>query len=234
MTKNKITIAIDGYSSTGKSSFAKSIAKRLGYINVDTGAMYRAVTLYCINNELIGEDGILETEEIIRKLPEIKITFAYNNEVGKSETMLNGVNVEADIRGIEVSQHVSAVSAIPKVREQMVALQQDMGQHGGIVMDGRDIGTVVFPNAELKIFMTAEPKVRAMRRFKELEMKGERVSLEEIENNIRHRDYKDSHRATSPLYQAADAIVLDNSNMTPDEQLVWFDELFTKTIASIK
>lgn len=234
MTKNKITIAIDGYSSTGKSSFAKAIAKRLGYIYVDTGAMYRAITLYCINNGLIGKEGFPNVEEIIRKLPEIKIAFAYNNEIGKSETMLNGVNVEADIRGIEVSQHVSAVSAIPEVRVQMVALQQEMGKHGGIVMDGRDIGTVVFPYAELKIFMTADPKVRAIRRFKELEAKGQSVSLEEIEENICHRDYEDSHRATSPLKQAEDAIVLDNSNITPEEQLQWFDDLFAKTVSDIK
>ncbi len=234
MTQTKITIAIDGYSSTGKSSFAKAIAKRLGYIYVDTGAMYRAVTLYCIDNGLIGKDGFPDTEEIIRRLPEIKIAFAYNNEIGRSETMLNGVNVEADIRGIEVSQYVSAISAIPEVRVQMVALQQEMGKHGGIVMDGRDIGTVVFPNAEFKIFMTADPKVRARRRFKELEAKGENISLEEIEENIRHRDYEDSHRATSPLRQAEDAVVLDNSNMIPEEQLVWFDELFDKTIGNTK
>lgn len=234
MTKDKITIAIDGYSSTGKSSFAKAIAKRLGYVFVDTGAMYRAVTLYCINNDLIGEDGFPNTKEIIGRLPQIKIEFAYNNEIGKSETMLNGVNVEADIRSIEVSQHVSAISAIPEVRKQMVALQQEMGKHGGIVMDGRDIGTVVFPNAELKIFMTADPKVRTMRRFKELEAKGQSVSLEEIEENIRYRDYEDSHREASPLRQAEDAVVLDNSDMTQDQQLVWFDDLFAKTISDIK
>jgi cytidylate kinase len=228
MTKNKLTIAIDGYSSTGKSSFAKAIAKRLGYIYVDTGAMYRAVTLYCIDNGLIGEDGFPDTNEIICRLPEIKIAFAYNSELGKSETMLNGANVEAAIRGIEVSQHVSAVSAIPEVRAQMVALQQAMGKHGGIVMDGRDIGTVVFPDAELKIFMTADPKVRAMRRFEELEAKGESVLLEEVEENIRHRDYEDSHRAVSPLCRARDAVMLDNSNMTPQEQLAWFDELLEK------
>ena len=234
MTKNKITIAIDGYSSTGKSSFAKTIAQRLGYIYVDTGAMYRAVTLYCIDNGLIGEDGFSDTEEIVRRLPDIKIEFAYNNNIGKSETMLNGVNVEANIRGIEVSQYVSAISAIPEVREQMVELQRQMGKHGGIIMDGRDIGTVVFPDAELKIFMTADPKVRAIRRFKELEAKGQSVSLEEIEENIRHRDYEDSHRATSPLKQADDAVVLDNSNITPKEQLQWFDKLFAEVLKNIK
>ncbi len=228
MTKNKLTIAIDGYSSTGKSSFAKAIAKRLGYIYVDTGAMYRAVTLYCIDGGLIGDDGFPDVGEVIRRLPEVKIAFRYNNELGKSETMLNGVNVEAAIRGIDVSQHVSAVSAIPEVRKQMVELQQAMGRHGGIVMDGRDIGTVVFPDAELKIFMTADPKVRAMRRFKELEAKGESVSFAEIEDHIRHRDYEDSHRATSPLRKAEDAVVLDNSNMTPEEQLAWFDKLYEK------
>lgn len=233
MTKNKIIIAIDGYSSTGKSSFAKAIAKRLGYIYVDTGAMYRAVTLYCIDNRLIAEDGFPDTQAIVRKLPGIKITFTYNNEIGRSETMLNGVNVEADIRGIEVSQYVSAISAIPEVRVQMVEQQREMGKYGGIVMDGRDIGTVVFPNADLKIFMTADPKVRAMRRFKELKAKEQRVSLEDIEENIRHRDYEDSHRVASPLRQAEDAVVLDNSNMTPEEQLQWFDELFAKTVGNV-
>ena len=234
MIKNKITIAIDGYSSTGKSTFAKNIAKRLGYIYVDTGAMYRAVTLYCIENGLIGTDGTPDAKEIIRRLPEIKISFAYNSQTGKSETMLNGVNVEADIRGIEVSRYVSPVSAIPEVREQMVELQREMGKHGGVVMDGRDIGTVVFPHAELKIFMTADPKIRAIRRFNELKKKGQSVSLQEVEENIAHRDYEDSHRATSPLRQAEDAIVLDNSNVSPDEQLVWFDELFAKVTGSTK
>ncbi|MDR0660506.1 MAG: (d)CMP kinase [Prevotellaceae bacterium] len=234
MTKNKITIAIDGYSSTGKSSFSKAIAKRLGYIYVDTGAMYRAVTLYCIDNGLIGEGGFPDTPEIIRRLSEIKISFAYNNETGKSDTMLNGVNVETDIRGIEVSQYVSSISAIPEVRGQMVELQREMGKHGGLVMDGRDIGTVVFPNADLKIFMTADPRVRAIRRFKELEAKGKNVSLKEIEKNISHRDYEDSHRTTSPLRRAEDAVVLDNSNMTLEEQLQWFDLLFSKVVGATK
>lgn len=234
MEEKKITIAIDGYSSTGKSTFAKNIAKRLGYIFVDTGAMYRAVTLYCIDNGLIGEEGFPDTKEIIRRLPEIKIGFTYNSQTGKSETMLNGVNVEADIRGIEVSRYVSPVSAIPEVRVQMVELQREMGKHGGVVMDGRDIGTVVFPNAELKLFMTADPKVRAIRRFNELKKKGQSVSLQEIEENITHRDYEDSHRAASPLRQAEDAIVLDNSNISPDEQLVWFDELFAKIAGNSK
>ena len=234
MINSKITIAIDGYSSTGKSSFAKAIAKRLTYIYVDTGAMYRAVTLYCINNGLVEESGQPKTDEIVRSLAQIKIEFAYNNQIGKSETMLNGVNVEVAIRGIEVSQHVSAVSAIPEVREQMVEQQRQMGKHGGVVMDGRDIGTVVFPDAELKIFMTADPKVRAMRRYKELEAKGQNISLQEIEENIAHRDYEDSHRATSPLRQAEDAVVLDNSNMTPDEQLQWFDKLFAEIIGNTK
>lgn len=232
MTKHKITVAIDGYSSTGKSSFAKAIAQRLAYIYVDTGAMYRAVTLYCINSRLIKAGGIPDTGEIVRRLPEIKIVFTYNPQNGRSETMLNGVNVETAIRGIEVSQHVSAISAIPEVRELMVELQRQMGKQGGVVMDGRDIGTVVFPNAEIKLFMTADAKVRAMRRFKELEAKGQRVSLKEIEENIAHRDYEDSHRAFSPLRQAEDAVVLDNSNMTPEEQLQWFDELFAKAIGN--
>ena len=233
MINRKITIAIDGYSSTGKSSFAKAIAQRLGYIYVDTGAMYRAVTLYCINNGLLSESGEPHMQKIIQQLLEIKIVFAYNNELGKSETLLNGVNVEADIRSLKVSNHVSAVSAIPEVRSQMVELQRQMGRQGGIVMDGRDIGTVVFPDAELKIFMTANPKVRAMRRFSELEAKGQNVPLQEIEQNIRHRDYEDSHRATSPLRQAKDAVVLDNSHMTPEDQLQWFDKLLESRLLAL-
>ncbi len=233
MNQHKITIAIDGYSSTGKSTFAKAIAQRLGYIYVDSGAMYRAVTLYSLQNGLIDANGVINTAELIRQLTNINVGFTCNNQAGRSETMLNGKNVETEIRGIEVSNHVSPLSAIPEVREQMVALQRVMGQNGGVVMDGRDIGSVVFPNAELKIFMTADPKVRAMRRYKELQEKGESVSMQEVEENISQRDYNDTHRATSPLVQVKDAIVLDNSNMTPDEQLVWFDGLFKEALGKL-
>lgn len=222
----KLIIAIDGYSSTGKSTFAKTIAKRLGYLFVDTGAMYRAVTLYALQQGLIDEKGNVNTQQIINQLNNINIRFSYNSSKGSSDTMLNGVNVEEAIRTMEVSQYVSPVSAIPEVRKQMVHQQQEMGKEGGLVMDGRDIGTVVFPNADLKLFMTADPKVRAERRYKELAAKGEKITLKEIEENIRQRDYEDSHRTTSPLRKADDAIELDNSHMTPDEQLVWFDKLF--------
>ena len=225
MDKKKIIIAIDGYSSTGKSSFAKAIARKLGYIYVDTGAMYRAVTLYAIQNGFIATDGSVDNTGLISKLQDIHIEFKVNNDKGVSDTYLNGVHVENEIRNISVAQHVSAVSAIAQVREEMVHQQQIMGKSRGLVMDGRDIGTVVFPDAELKIFMTADPKVRAKRRYDELTAKGETVTLDEIEQNIRQRDYDDSHRATSPLRKADDAITLDNSYMTPEEQMLWFENV---------
>lgn len=221
--QNKIIIAIDGYSSCGKSTFAKAIAARLGYIFIDTGAMYRAVTLYALEHGAI-RSGIVDEDEVVRLLKEIQITFRFNPERGASDIYVNGDRVEGKIRTIEVSNSVSAVSAIAEVREMLVKMQQEMGRRKGVVMDGRDIGTVVFPDAELKIFMTADPKVRAQRRYDELTAKGDHVSLEEIEQNVRDRDYQDMHRAISPLRQAEDAIVLDNSHMTVEEQMSWVME----------
>ena len=219
----KIVIAIDGYSSCGKSTFAKAIAARLGYIFIDTGAMYRAVTLYALEHGAIRQ-GMVYEAEVVKLLPEMQITFRFNPERGASDIYVNGDRVEGKIRSIEVSNCVSAVSAIGKVREMLVQMQQEMGKRRGVVMDGRDIGTVVFPDAELKIFMTADPRVRAQRRYDELTAKGDNVSLEEIEQNVRDRDYQDEHRAISPLRKADDAIVLDNSQMTVEEQMTWIME----------
>ena len=219
----KIVIAIDGFSSCGKSSFAKAIAAKLGYIFIDTGAMYRAVTLYALEHGAI-RSGIVDEEAVVRLLPEMTISFRFNPERGASDIYVNGDRVEGKIRTIEVSTCVSAVSAIAEVRQKLVAMQQEMGRKRGVVMDGRDIGTVVFPDAELKIFMTADPRVRAQRRYDELTAKGDTVSLEAIEQNVRDRDYQDMHRAISPLRQAEDAIVLDNSAMTVEEQMVWVME----------
>ena len=220
---DKIIIAIDGFSSCGKSTFAKAIAARLGYIFIDTGAMYRAVTLYALEHGAI-RSGIVDEEQVVRQLKDIQITFRFNPERGASDIYVNGDRVEGKIRTIEVSNCVSAVSAIGEVREMLVKMQQEMGRRKGVVMDGRDIGTVVFPDAELKIFMTADPKVRAQRRYDELTAKGDNVSLEEIEQNVRDRDYQDMHRAISPLRQAEDAIVLDNSHMSVEEQMTWIME----------
>ncbi|MDR1056056.1 MAG: (d)CMP kinase [Prevotellaceae bacterium] len=225
MKAKKIIIAIDGYSSTGKSSFAKAIARELGYIYVDTGAMYRAVTWYAMQQRLIYTDGTVNSDVLIKQLPLINIDFRFNADKGVSDTYVNGENVEQKIRNIKVSQYVSRISAIPQVREEMVRQQQLMGKNKGLVMDGRDIGTVVFPNAELKLFMTADPKVRAMRRYNELTAKGEKVTPKEIEQNIIQRDYEDSNRITSPLRKADDAIELDNSNMTQEKQMEWFRKL---------
>ncbi len=219
----KIVIAIDGFSSCGKSTFAKAIAARLGYIFIDTGAMYRAVTLYALEHGAI-RSGIVHEEKVVALLNQISITFRFNPERGASDIYVNGDRVEGKIRTIEVSNCVSAVSAIAEVRTMLVRMQQEMGRRRGVVMDGRDIGTVVFPDAELKIFMTADPHVRAQRRYDELTAKGDRVSLEEIEQNVRDRDYQDMHRAISPLRQADDAIVLDNSAMTVEEQMEWVME----------
>ncbi|MDR1130566.1 MAG: (d)CMP kinase [Prevotellaceae bacterium] len=219
----KIIIAVDGYSSTGKSTAAKAIARRLGYIYVDTGAMYRAVTLFCIQNGLIDSSGKV-SDRLKSLLPDIRIEFRKSGGSETADTYLNDVNVEKEIRSIETASHVSAVSAVPEVRELLVGQQQLMGQAKGIVMDGRDIGTVVFPEAELKVFMTASPEIRAMRRFSELKAKGETVSLDEVRRNIEERDCMDTHRKVSPLRQAADAVVLDNSSMTPEEQLEWLYE----------
>lgn len=220
MTK-KIIIAVDGYSSCGKSTFAKAIAKELGYIFIDTGAMYRAVTLWALRN------GYIDSEElIIKNLDQVNVNFRFNPDTEKSDTYLGDENVESEIRGMEVSNNVSAVSKISAVRKKMVSLQQQMGSKKGVVMDGRDIGTVVFPNAEIKLFMTASPEVRAERRYKELLGKGMNVSIDEIKKNLEERDYKDSHREESPLRKADDAILLDNSDMTPEEQMIWFKKYF--------
>ena len=218
MSNKKLTIAIDGFSSCGKSTVAKELAKKLGYIYVDTGAMYRAVTLYCMRNGLIDDNGTVDEVGLKKDIANIGISFIYDKQTSKNTTVLNGEVVEYEIRRIEVSNKVSYVSRIDFVRTQMVKLQQDMGRDGGVVMDGRDIGTVVFPNADLKIFMTASPEVRAQRRFDELTAKGEKVTFDEILENVNQRDYLDQHREVSPLRQADDAHVVDNSNMTREEQ----------------
>lgn len=212
MTK-KITIAIDGFSSTGKSTVAKQLAKELGYVYVDTGAMYRAVTLYALRSEYVNDD-ICDTQAIVEELPLMQLKFIFNPKLGFGEMYLNDENVENEIRQMEVSQHVSKVAAIPEVREMLVAQQQAMGKEKGIVMDGRDIGTVVFPDAELKIFMTASAEQRAERRFKELSERGEDVSYEEVLQNVQERDHLDTTRKDSPLVKAKDAIEIDNSNLT--------------------
>lgn len=221
----KIVIAVDGFSSCGKSTFAKMVAARLGYIFIDTGAMYRAVTLWAIENGCV-ENGILHEERLVANLDRIQIDFRFNPERGASDIYVCGEWAEGKIRTITVSNLVSAVSAIGEVRRRLVAIQQEMGRDKGVVMDGRDIGTVVFPDAELKIFMTANPEVRAERRYKELQAKGEEVSREEIVENIRQRDHLDQTRAISPLRKADDAIVLDNGGMTLAEEMEWFDEIF--------
>ena len=225
----KIIIAIDGHSSCGKSTFAKAIAARLGYIFIDTGAMYRAVTLYALENGAI-EMGILDEQRIVAMLPEIDINFRFNPQRGASDIYVNGDLVEGKIRTIEVSNYVSQVSSVGAVREKLVALQQQMGLKRGVVMDGRDIGTVVFPDAELKIYMTADPMVRAERRYKELTAKGDKVTLEEIYENVVSRDKADMSRAISPLRKADDAIVLDNSHMSVDEQMEWFLEKYNAIV----
>lgn len=215
----KITIAIDGHSSCGKSTMAKWLAKELGYIYVDTGAMYRCVTLYALRNGLMDEASKqIQEEELVARLADIHITFIYNAE-GKMQTVLNGEIVESEIREMRVSGCVSPIAALAPVRAHLVHLQQQMGQEGGVVMDGRDIGTVVFPNAELKIFVTASAHVRAERRLAELRAKGDdKLTFEEVLKNVEERDYIDSHRAASPLVQAADARLLDNSQLTIPEQ----------------
>lgn len=220
MTGKKIIIAIDGHSSCGKSTMAKSLAQELGYIYIDSGAMYRVVTLYALRNGLIN-NGIPDTEKLIEELKNIKITFKWDELAGKNTTFLNGENVEEEIRRLEVSQNVSPISTIAEVRREMVKQQRENGKNKGIVMDGRDIGTVVFPDAELKIFMTASPEIRAQRRFDELKQKGLKVDFAEILKNVEGRDQIDSNREVSPLKKAEDALVLDNSNLTREQQLKW-------------
>ena len=213
----KITIAIDGFSSTGKSTLAKQLAKALSYVYVDTGAMYRAVTLFAMQKGFIGS-GKNDFDGLVRSLEDIVLKFSYNEELGFAEMFLNGKNVEKDIRTLEVSRNVSQVAEIEEVRTKLVELQKEMGEEKGIVMDGRDIGTVVFPNAELKIFMTASPGKRAYRRYKELLERGDNVVYEDILENVQKRDYIDSHREISPLKKADDAVEFDNSDMGLKEQ----------------
>lgn len=217
----KIVIAIDGYSSCGKSTMAKNLARQLGYVYVDTGAMYRAVTLYALRHQLFEADGEVDAASLQRAMPDIRISFQFNAQTGKPDTYLNDELVEQEIRTMQVSGRVSKIAALPFVRTALVAQQQRMGKDKGIVMDGRDIGTVVFPHAELKIFVTASAEVRAQRRYDELQQKGMPARYDDILKNVQERDYIDSHREVSPLRKAEDAIDLDNSNLTIDEQQQW-------------
>lgn len=228
----KITIAIDGHSSCGKSTMAKDLAKAIGYIYVDTGAMYRAVTLYALNEHLWDEKGVLDTAQLESKMPEIEIGFCLNEDTGRPDTYLNGICVESEIRGMEVSGKVSEIAALPFVREALVAQQQRMGASKGVVMDGRDIGTVVFPDAELKVFVTASAEVRAQRRYDELLSKGSPANYEEVLLNVKERDYADSHREVAPLRQADDAILLDNSDMTIPEQNAWLLAAYHRVVGT--
>lgn len=222
--QKKIVIAIDGHSSCGKSTMAKKLAKDLGYIYVDTGAMYRTVTLYALRHQLFETDGSVKAEELKQQMGQIEVSFALNPESGLPEALLNGENVEREIRGMEVSSHVSPIAALPFVREAMVDQQRRMGEAKGIVMDGRDIGTTVFPQAELKVFVTASAEVRAQRRYDELQAKGMPADYADILKNVQERDYIDSHREVSPLRQADDALLLDNSHLTREEQQQWLME----------
>jgi cytidylate kinase len=226
---SKITIAIDGFSSTGKSTVAKQLARALEYVYVDSGSMYRAVTLYAIRNKLL-ENSDPDLKALIAHLPEIKLSFSFNPILGHSEIYMNGENVEGDIRGMDVSDRVSQVAVIREVREKLVEIQREIGKDKGIVMDGRDIGTVVFPDAELKIFFTSSPDIRAMRRYKELKGRGEDVSLEEVLKNIRERDYIDSHREYSPLKKAEDAVEIDNSELDLNQQFEMVLRMARETI----
>jgi cytidylate kinase len=228
----KIIIAIDGHSSCGKSTMAKDLARRIGYVYVDTGAMYRAVTLYALRHGLIGNDGKVDAEGLRAQMDNIHIAFRFNPETGRPDTYLNDELVEQTIRSLEVSSHVSPVAALDFVRRAMVSQQQRMGEEKGIVMDGRDIGTTVFPQAELKIFVTASAEVRAQRRFDELKAKGMPADFADILRNVEKRDYIDSHREVSPLRQAPDALVLDNSHMTIEEQNQWLMQRFEEKTAT--
>jgi cytidylate kinase len=225
-----ITIAIDGYSSTGKSSFAKLIAKDFGFLYLDSGAMYRAVTLFAMEEGLIAKDGTIDTKSLIDRLSGLDIHFVSTPD--GSHTFIGGRDVEKEIRTLEVSNHVSPVSAIPEVRDYVDEKLRAFGKNGGIVMDGRDIGTTVFPNAELKIFMTADPEVRARRRYDEMRSKGQNPDIEDVRKNLQERDYIDSHRKVSPLKKADDAIVLDNSKMTFDDQMDWIRTLVKEKFPS--
>lgn len=218
--EKRIIIAVDGVSSSGKSTMAKDLARALGYTYIDTGAMYRAVTLYALQQGFFAQDKI-DADRLQAALDDIDIAFRPNPRTGRPDTYLNGINVEKEIRGMEVSEHVSPVAALGFVRRALVRKQQAMGRAKGIVMDGRDIGTVVFPDAELKVYVTARPEVRARRRLEELQAKGEKASYEEVLENVKTRDHIDMTRAESPLRKADDAVLLDNSDMTLDEQREW-------------
>lgn len=226
----KITIAIDGYSSTGKSTIAKELARKLGYVYVDTGAMYRAVTLYAIEKGMVTPQGI-DKQQLVKDLQNIELSFCFNEEKGYAEIYVNGVNVEHKIRGLEVSNLVSKIAELSEVRKKLVAQQQQFGIEKGVVMDGRDIGTVVFPNAELKVFMTASAEVRAKRRYNEMLSKGEKVTFEEVLKNVQMRDDIDTHREDSPLRKAEDAIEIDNSELTKEEQ---FQKIYTLAIQKME
>lgn len=227
--EKRLIIAIDGYSSCGKSTFARMIAKELNYIFIDSGAMYRAVTLYCIRRKFITGQGV-NTRGILEELKDINIDFIYNPDINTHETFMNSENVETEIRNLEVTSHVSRISQIPEVRTRMVELQRQIGAFKGIVMDGRDIGTVVFPDADLKIFMTASVDIRAKRRYDELKVKGLDIDFEEIRRGIIARDIADENRDISPLRRAEDAIILDNSRMTVDAQMLWVKEIIERKI----
>lgn len=226
----KIIIAIDGFSSCGKSTMAKDLAKEIGYIYIDSGAMYRAVTLYCIEQDLFNADGSIKTEELRNRMEQIHISFTLDPQTGRPRTQLNGRDVEDRIRSMEVSSHVSPVATLDFVRKALVRQQQEMGCKKGIVMDGRDIGTAVFPDAELKIFVTASAQIRAQRRYDELKAKSQEASFEEILKNVEERDRIDQNREVSPLRKADDAILLDNSNMTIQEQKEWLMNEYQKAI----
>lgn len=221
--EKKLIIAIDGHSSCGKSTVAKDLAKKIAYTYIDSGAMYRVVTLFAMRNDLISNDKVDENK-LAHIIDQVQISFQYNEEKKRHETYLNNELVEDEIRSLEIANHVSSIAKIKFVREKMVAFQRELSKDGGVIMDGRDIGTVVFPNADLKIFMTADVEIRAIRRFKELSEKGENISLDEIRENVRKRDYIDENRDESPLRKADDAIILDNSHITPEEQLDWIVE----------
>ena len=222
----KIIIAIDGHSSCGKSTMAKALAQRVGYIYVDTGAMYRAVTLFALQHGLFDKQDRPLEAKLEALMPQVSVSFKLNPETNLPQTYLNGQCVESEIRGMEVSSHVSPIAALPFVRQAMTRQQQLMGRQKGIVMDGRDIGTVVFPEAELKIFVTASPQVRAQRRYDELKAKGQEASFDEILKNVKERDYIDSHREVAPLRQAPDALLLDTSNLSIEEQNQWLIQQF--------
>ena len=229
--KKKIIVAIDGHSSCGKSTMAKDLAREVGYIYVDTGAMYRTVTLYALRHGMFQSDGTVNEEALREAMPTVQVSFVLDPATQLPHACLNGEDVENDIRGMEVSSHVSPIAALPFVREAMTRQQQLMGQAKGIVMDGRDIGTVVFPQAELKVFVTASAEVRAQRRYDELTAKGKTVNYEEILQNVTERDFIDSHRSVAPLRQAPDALLLDNSHLTIAEQKAWLRQRFDEAVA---